>query len=102
MFWRLRTALKLFWFRFRHPLLRVEAHSWDTMDHYHICYAARILNGRDFGQICPIKHSRDTIIELNDQCDFCPYFGIVTFHKNAEGKKYVDFQIEGGRHTRGR
>lgn len=89
--WKLKAAIKQGIQRLRNPLIRIHSACWDNEDHAHICYAARILSDDDLNEICPMKRTKDTMLECEDICDECRYFGIISFCKDNTGRKVISF-----------
>ena len=67
-----------------------QSYSWKPGDHKHVCYAVRILDRKDFEQICPIHNG--VYPEHSMRCEDCPYFGEVDFVTD-NGKKKALFYI---------
>ena len=94
MLWKVKAALRIAIQRFRNPLIFVHSSGWNNDDHQHICFAAHILAEDDFKEICPVAKNKNACIEYEDECDFCPYLGIIDFDTDkTTGKKLVRFNI---------
>ena len=86
-FWHIKSALKWMKYRLKYPIGRIHSHDWSLMDHGHICIAARLLEPKDFEQVCPCNGKCE--IELDDICDQCPYMTIVDFDKDIAYNKWI-------------
>lgn len=90
--WHMSEAIKTGVQRLKHPLIRVESWNWGQYDHNHICLAARLLTTKDFLAVCPC-HGSVGMIEVDDECDGCPYMAIIDFNTSKDGSKNISLSI---------
>lgn len=79
---------------FKYPGLYLQAYSWEWGDHDHICYAARLMNEKDFNKACPLMQDGGGCIEWDDMCDDCRYHGKVDFYRDKDGNHKVLFLFD--------
>lgn len=82
-----------YWRKIRkYQLFELRGGKWDDFDHQHICLALRLLNTKDFEQVC-VHHKflhKQKDAESSCYCDFCPYMKTIEFNTTKKGRKKIE------------